>query len=108
MFFFMSKAQMKARSDPNMEMISRSLMKVWRSNSSQVTSSTPLMYWDRIQRRPPQSVRYNPLHLDNGGEERWADINYFRWDPLPVMVQLVAADLALNYAENASSRIIDN
>ena len=99
----MSKAQLKARTHPNMLVVMRALMTLWGSNSSQ-----PLVYWDRIQRRPGQSVRDNPLHLDNGGEERWADINYFRWDPIPVMVQLVAADLALNYAENASSRIIDN
>ena len=69
----MSKAQLKAPSHPNMAMVMRSLMKVWGSNSSQ-----PLVYWDRIQRRPGQSVRDNPLHLDNGGEERWADINYYR------------------------------
>ena len=78
---FMSKAQMKVRSDPNMEMISRSLMKAWSSNSSQSEIlRPPLVYWDRIQRRPPQSVSYSPLHLDNGGEERWEDVNYFRWD----------------------------
>ena len=69
----MSKAQLRALSHPNMSMVMRALMKMWSYNSSQ-----PLVYWDRIQRRPGQSVRDNPLHLDNGGEERWADINYFR------------------------------
>ena len=72
-FLFMSKAQLKARTHPNMLMVMRSLMKAWSSNSSQ-----PLVYWDRIQRRPGQSVSDIPLHLDNGGEERWADINYYR------------------------------
>ena len=72
-FLFMSKAQLKARTHPNMLMVMRSLMKAWSSNSSQ-----PLVYWDRIQRRAGRSVRDNPLHLDNGGEERWADINYYR------------------------------
>ena len=69
----MSKAQLKARTHPNMLVVMRALMTLWGSNSSQ-----PLVYWDRIQRRPGQSVRDNPLHLDNGGEERWADINYYR------------------------------
>jgi Protein of unknown function (DUF1479) len=75
---YWSQAQVKARAHPNLIEAQKYLMKLWHSSpSSEVSTSTPLAYADRVRiRQPGDSGFALGPHQDGGGVERWEPNGY--------------------------------
>lgn len=74
---YWSKAQMRARTHPNMVKLMKALLKLWRTEKvTDMNLSKPVMYVDRFRRRPPMSQFPLPPHIDGGAAERWTDPEY--------------------------------
>ena len=74
---YWSKAQMRARTHPNMVKLMQALLSLWRlENATDMNLSKPLMYVDRFRRRSPMSRFPLPPHIDGGAAERWTDPEY--------------------------------
>ena len=74
---YWSKAQMRARTHPNMVRLMKALLSLWKTERvTDMNLSKPVMYVDRFRRRPPMSKFPLPPHIDGGGAERWTDPEY--------------------------------
>nr|POF12274.1 uncharacterized protein ybiu [Quercus suber] len=76
---YWSKAQMHARSHPNLLQTQRFLMRLWHSNDPEalISMARPLTYADRLRiRQPGDSGFALGPHVDAGSVERWEPNGY--------------------------------
>ncbi|KAH8812910.1 hypothetical protein F5884DRAFT_786653 [Xylogone sp. PMI_703] len=75
---YWSKAQVAARSHPNMLAAHRAMNAVWSAQPEDpIVLSEPLSYADRLRIRTPGDKSFNlGPHLDGGSLERWEDNEY--------------------------------
>lgn len=76
---YWSKAQMRARTHPNMLNAQRFLMSMWhsRDESAPLSTAHPIAYADRLRIRLPGDAKFalGP-HVDGGSVERWEPEGY--------------------------------
>ena len=77
---FWSRAQMEARTDPNMAIAKRFMNRLWKFENVQGQEFNPdadLLYADRVRFRQPGDASLGlSAHVDSGSIERWIDPAY--------------------------------
>ncbi|CAO1638280.1 unnamed protein product [Sympodiomycopsis kandeliae] len=87
---YWSKAQVLARSNPNLLNASQAILSLWQQSSSDLNPdsmadlSQPLTYADRLRIRQPGDAQFAlGAHIDGGGVERWEDPTFLSiWDQI--------------------------
>ncbi|KIY73410.1 DUF1479-domain-containing protein [Cylindrobasidium torrendii FP15055 ss-10] len=72
--FYHTKAQIAARTHPDILNTQRILMSLWKGDSPDISMTTPISYFDRLRIRMPGDAQFalGP-HVDGGSLERWEE-----------------------------------